>query len=806
MDDAIEEDLRIASRIDRWSDNSSYRAAVTRPHIRSILVIKVDHIGDFILSLDAIIALHRAFPDAHFDLVCGPWNVELADSLGLFEHILPIEFFNARADGDHPTFHPDMVTSLRGRHYDLAIDLRIDPDTRVILRYVSATYKVGFDAASENSILTMFLPHYYPAGFDTNVGIHQTMLMLRLARSTADLFHMTNDVKSLLLERVSRQSTIDLSMARDRILVACNTTSGRAIKNWPIDRYRRLLRWLANDLDLVVLLLGGGDQLDETADIIQFCGSNNVISAVAKTSIGQAIDLISQASLFIGNDSGLTHVAARLGVPTVALFSGADRPMMWGALGEQVIILRSEVTCAPCHILKLSDCRGSHSCMLNITEAAVRSAVRTHLFTARTFGRTNRSLPLTVSDLPNVQDPGRDATFSEWTCSPQAQVPQRYSDNHPRYIAQGGQLRIEQLLKGFTANNRNNRGDLNRFYTLVLIFDQIIKEQLAGDVAELGVYKGNTACMLADLARQIGSTAYLLDTFEGFASSDMQGVDANERMEFADTSLEQVQALVGTASTRYVKGFFPDTANQIPDEARFCLVHIDCDLYAPFKHALAFFYERMIPGGFLVMHDYSSLRWDGAERAIDEFFADKPESILPVADGSGTVVVRKLKPANRSDNWFVHSKSAGFANAWVQANIPSVSDFLASGWSSPEAWGTWGIGASHVLSMTLLHVPPGDLELAVESLAVLLPGRERQTIDVIGGGETLTTWEYDPERNSGVRLVRIPREKIDFEDGLPVLRVEFRPASSASPHELDPANPDNRQLGLGLIRFRQRQL
>jgi hypothetical protein len=170
------------------------------------------------------------------------------------------------------------------------------------------------------------------------------------------------------------------------------------------------------------------------------------------------------------------------------------------------------------------------------------------------------------------------------------------------------------------------------------------------------------------------------------------------------------------------------------------------------------------------------------------------------------VVVRKLKPADRFDNWFVHGRSAGFANAWVQANTPSVSDFLASGWGNPEAWGTWGIGASHVLSMTLLHAPSSDLELAVESTAVLLSGRERQTIGVVAGGETLATWEYDLERNSGVRLVRIPREKIDFEEGLPVLRVEFRPTSSVSPHELDPANPDNRRLGMGLIRFRQRQL
>ena len=60
-----------------------------------------------------------------------------------------------------------------------------------------------------------------------------------------------------------------------------------------------------------------------------------------------------------------------------------------------------------------------------------------------------------------------------------------------------------------------------------------------------------------------------------------------------------------------------------PSDARFALVHIDCDLYKPFKAGLEFFYPRLVTGGFLIMHDYTSLWWDGVERAVESFLQIK---------------------------------------------------------------------------------------------------------------------------------------------------------------------------------------
>ncbi len=220
-------------------------------------------------------------------------------------------------------------------------------------------------------------------------------------------------------------------------------------------------------------------------------------------------------------------------------------------------------------------------------------------------------------------------------------IPDRFSLQYGKYLKLGNPP-IEEAQRKFVEGNANNSGDLVRYYLLTLICDTVVSERIGGDIAELGVYKGNTAFLLARLAQRIGGTAYLFDTFRGFPQEDLDGIDRDKTPEFADTSLHQVKALVGEHSTRFIQGSFPDSTSEIPSNLSFWLVHLDCDLYAPFRAGLEYFYPRLKPGAFLVMHDYSNLYWDGVERAINEFFSDKPEKIVPIPDKSGTAVIRKI--------------------------------------------------------------------------------------------------------------------------------------------------------------------
>jgi len=386
-----------------------------------------------------------------------------------------------------------------------------------------------------------------------------------------------------------------------------------------------------------------------------------------------------------------------------------------------------------------------------------------------------------------------------------ADPPQRLSGNFGRYLDGGGLVRPHEDVAGFLRAQGGNAGDMGRFYFFCMVLDQMAKEGIGGDLLELGVYKGGTAAVLATIARKLGRTLYLLDTFEGFAAADLQGIDADKGMNFADTSVEAVRALVGETNVRFLKGYFPATAADLPPEGRYGLVHIDCDLYAPIKSALAYFYPRMVPGGFLIVHDYSSLHWNGAEQAVDEFFADKPECVVPLTDGAGSVVVRKAR-----SEVAVPGRSALVPalppNEWVSAANGGLEPWLGSGWSSREAWGVWGIGAVHELLLPVPEGPVRDLTLAMDAHAALLGERSALPVDIDVAGVRVETWVFTISENRGVRALSIPARLVAeavARERAQVMRVALRPRSVAIPAELDPRTVERRPLGVALHQLRQ---
>ena len=388
-----------------------------------------------------------------------------------------------------------------------------------------------------------------------------------------------------------------------------------------------------------------------------------------------------------------------------------------------------------------------------------------------------------------------------------ADPPQRYTHSYSRYLTIGGTVRPDEYVERFLAADPSNATDMARLYFFCLAHDQIVKEGVEGDIAELGVYKGATATVLATIARRLGRTAYFLDTYEGFDDADFVGVDSGFTKSFADTSLSAVREVVGEENTRFIKGYFPQTATEIPGGARFCLVHLDCDLYAPMRSALEYFYPRMAPGGYLIMHDYSSLHWGGAEKAIDEFFADKAEPPIPLTDCGGSVVIRKARQAGGQDNWVARKRLSILNNEWTSAGCNALSELLGKGWSASESWGVWGVGASHELRLFLPSLPSRDLEFEANVNASLVGHRQLQEVDVFVADRRLASWTFTPEMDRGIRRVRISSDLIRAsarasEWGLLTLSVEFRPRFLEPTNVLDPSRSDERVLGLALLGLR----
>ena len=200
---------------------------------------------------------------------------------------------------------------------------------------------------------------------------------------------------------------------------------------------------------------------------------------------------------------------------------------------------------------------------------------------------------------------------------------------------------LQKIWKNGQKNN--NSGDYSRLYFFVASIEGIERRKVPGAFAELGVFRGNSARIMREIAPE--RELYLFDTFEGFPEEQARQDPSNVAGGGFSCSLEQVRRFVGTdPKIVYCPGTFPETSSMVRPGVEFALVHLDCDLYQPTKAALEFFYPRMVPGGLLILHDYQSGHWPGIPRAVDEFMSDKPEGLVHIPDKSGTVAFAKHEP------------------------------------------------------------------------------------------------------------------------------------------------------------------
>jgi heptosyltransferase-2 len=275
-----------------------------------ILVIRGGAIGDFILTLPAIAALRLQFPQAHLELLGYPHIAQLALAGGLVDRVQPIEArglagFFARGG----SLEPDLMDYFS--EFDLVVSYLYDPDE--IFKTNVCRCAVGqFIAGSHRP--------------DETAGIHATQVYLkpleRLAIFDAD------PVPRLTLN--SQPSTLNQ--------LALHPGSGSEKKNWPETKWAELIQQIMATTGWNILLIGGeaeGERLQRLAGAMtpaRFSMARNV-------PLPELAGRLQACSAFAGHDSGITHLAAAVGLPCVALWADTLEEI-WRPQGERLVVLK----------------------------------------------------------------------------------------------------------------------------------------------------------------------------------------------------------------------------------------------------------------------------------------------------------------------------------------------------------------------------------------------------------------------------------------------------------------------------------
>ena len=287
-----------------------------QPARGKILVIRGGAIGDFILTLPAIAALRRQFPQAHLEILGYPHIIQLAHAAGLADRVQSIE---ARALAGFFARRGILAEDLAAyfSEFDIILSYLYDPDDIFktnVARCSAAQFVVG---------------PYRPNEAEK---VHATKVYLRPLERFAifDADHLPRLRLSTPLNGTPNP--------RNPPTLVLHPGSGSEKKNWPEAKWGNLLQHLANTTDLNLLLVGGeaeGERLQRLAATLP----------ITRTKVAQSLPLTDLARLiepctaFIGHDSGISHLAAALGLPGIALW-GSTLEEIWRPPHSQVIVLK----------------------------------------------------------------------------------------------------------------------------------------------------------------------------------------------------------------------------------------------------------------------------------------------------------------------------------------------------------------------------------------------------------------------------------------------------------------------------------
>jgi len=161
---------------------------------------------------------------------------------------------------------------------------------------------------------------------------------------------------------------------------------------------------------------------------------------------------------------------------------------------------------------------------------------------------------------------------------------------------------------------------------------------LPGDAAEVGVYRGGTAYLLATLFLEKKIRLRLFDTFGGIPAL-VDSIDIHREGDFSDVNITLVaQFLRDFDNIVFHPGVFPESVTPEADAARYCFVHVDVDIYRSVLDSCAFFHPRLMPGGMMLFDDYGFSSCPGVRKAVDEYFLHEQQKPIYLPTGQALII------------------------------------------------------------------------------------------------------------------------------------------------------------------------
>jgi heptosyltransferase-2 len=331
-----------------------------------ILIRATNWVGDAVMSLPAIRAVHARFPAAELVVLARPWVADLYARETGISHVIPYD----AGSGFHDLSAKLRVAGvLRREKFDCAILLQNAFEAAAIAWLASIPRRIGYARDGRGMLLTDAIP----VPRTGEIPRHERFYYLELLRRAGLIEHIPpSDAIRLEGADAARASGEErfakLGITSPVVGVSPGAAYGTA-KRWLPERFAEAAVETARAQAGSVAFFGSAGERELCQTVAQMVAQAGVAghNLAGATTLKEFIDLAAACRVFLTNDSGAMHIASALGVPTVAVF-GATDDSTTGPTGALARVVREPVECSPC---LLRECPIDHRCMTRVPAARV---------------------------------------------------------------------------------------------------------------------------------------------------------------------------------------------------------------------------------------------------------------------------------------------------------------------------------------------------------------------------------------------------------------------------------------------------
>jgi ADP-heptose:LPS heptosyltransferase len=332
------------------------------PNLRrnaNVLIVRLRSIGDVVLTLPAIQALHDWRPDLRIHMLVEPLSAPLLEGHPAIREVIVLRKLW------------ETVRLLRRREFSIAFNMHGGPTSAFLTRLSGAPVRVCWAQRQFSSFYNVHVPIHFPVAgrIEMHTAEHRLQQLLYTGLPERPLpaakVYVNTDAAELV-----RRTLAEKGIGPDQPYAVMRPGASEANKRWPTERFAAIAQWLreAHGIATVVNLGPGDEQI--AAEVRQrFAGLGTIVSDLELRGL---VALLAGSSLFIGNDTGPTHIAAALGKKSVVIF-GASDSKVWSPWKTEYRLIENPFPCKQCPHGKCESL-GTSQCILSISVDQVREA------------------------------------------------------------------------------------------------------------------------------------------------------------------------------------------------------------------------------------------------------------------------------------------------------------------------------------------------------------------------------------------------------------------------------------------------